>query len=222
MDSTTSRNQFVHYDHNDDSIDDILTKIFNIIKDSKFTFKELLKAMFTSKNIYHGNFINRFYVTKGPSELVNLWEQDTRFKNNSPSLVAAAANIAIKQGQSELKRLTKLPELRHTANDVQIYEVENFTLEFLEQRFKSEGQVLFQILTGFATCNDKKNVSSTVVMICSILLFLTSQKSDYFQMMMGLYLYSAGCSSSIMDILSKVGISVSRITVQEALKGNFF
>lgn len=79
--------------------------------------------------------------------------------------------------------------------------------------------MILHIMTGLATANLLKETSSTIVMICSILLFLKSQKSNHFQMMMGLYLYSAGCTSGIMDVLSQAAVSVSCLSVLDALKG---
>lgn len=202
------------------SIDDFLTDIIDRMENEKVSLRALLEKLFTSTIHKHREFVNRFYKNDGPSTLVKRWTMDLENKQHFDTLVKTAADIVVKQGQKELSQLSRIPELRHPANDIQLDTLENFTLDFLQQRFEESGPLILRVLTGLATANAKKlNSPSTVIVMCSILLFLRSQKSDHFQMMMGLYLYSGGCSSGVMDVLSKVGISVSRMSVHEALKG---
>ncbi|KAG0247890.1 hypothetical protein BG011_000766 [Mortierella polycephala] len=181
----------------------------------QISLRSLLSALFDSTDSEVNSYANRFYKNDGPSVLVGIWAarlSTQQFK----TLAEAAADVVVNHGRTELKRMTQIPELRHPANAIQLDKVEDFTLAFIQKHF---GPLIFRVMTGLATGNQLKEPSSTVVMICSVLLFLQSQKSNHFQMMMGLYLYSAGCPSGIADVLSQAGISTSRSSILEALKG---
>lgn len=55
-------------------------------------------------------------------------------------------------------------------------------------------------------------------MICSMLLIMCSQKANYLQMVMGLYLFSKGAPRQLMGVLCKAGMSVSHQTVLRGIQ----
>ncbi|CAO3568652.1 unnamed protein product [Mortierella alpina] len=53
--------------------------------------------------------------------------------------------------------------------------------------------------------------------IAAMLLFMTSQKCNAFQTVMGVFLYCTGCPTRVLDVLSSLGLSVSDDQVKKAL-----
>ncbi|KAF9941102.1 hypothetical protein BGZ65_005218 [Modicella reniformis] len=164
--------------------------------------------------------VGGFYAKDSHVAVVELWTNKLRYTAYDDSFSQAAGKLVVNRIRMELNRLSKDTDLRHPANSATSNRIQNFSLDFLLIRFKRAAPLLIQILSELTTINDKQhnNVSVIVPTIASVLLFLRSQQSNYLQMMMGLYLYSAGCPSKVISVLSQAGISVSRWTIYGALE----
>ncbi|KAG0290371.1 hypothetical protein BGZ98_003491 [Dissophora globulifera] len=197
------------------SPEDLAVNLILQIRQHQFSLHDVLSALFTSSDSGILQSVKSFYNHGGAAAIVKIWattQNDTKFAE-------AAADIVINQGATELNALSEIKELRHPANDIDLDKIENFKLKFIEQHLQRSAPIVLRVITGLATVNPTKAASSTVATICSMLLLLRSQKSNHFQMMMGLYLYSCGCPSAVVDMLSKASISVSLPSLQNALKG---
>ncbi|KAG0287355.1 hypothetical protein BGZ98_004672 [Dissophora globulifera] len=136
--------------------------------------------------------------------MVKMWASQ---QQNDSAFVQAAGEVVIEKGKAELDKLGKVKELQHPANAIDLDKIQDFKLKVIEQHFQQFAPVILRVITGLATVNALKEASSTITTICSMLLFLRNQWSNHFQMMVGLYLYSCGCPSAVMDTLSKAAMS---------------
>ncbi|KAF8922815.1 hypothetical protein BGZ47_005292, partial [Haplosporangium gracile] len=62
-----------------------------------------------------------------------------------------------------------------------------------------------------------RNPASVQGCIAAMLLFMTSQKCNAFQTVMGIFLHCTGCPTRVLDVLSSLGLSVSDDQVRKAL-----
>lgn len=174
-----------------------------------------LRTLFSSTHTEVEKVLRYFYRHGGASEVVGIWAA----VNKDKSFNKAVTNIVVKTGSTELKRLSEVEELRHPANAIDLDKLQTFKLDFIQQHIEACAPTVLEVIKGLASVNSVKKSASTIVMICSVLLFLRSQKSNHFQMMMGLYLYSCGSPSAVVSLLSKASVSVSHTSVLRALKG---
>ncbi|KAF8926891.1 hypothetical protein BGZ58_010830 [Dissophora ornata] len=84
----------------------------------------------------------------------------------------------------------------------------------------SKSPLVSKILQGLTSICDKDSMqnSMAVPIIGSILAFTQSRSSNYLQLVMGLYLYSAGCARKVVDVLHGAGLCVSYPTVNQLLE----
>lgn len=198
--------------------EDIAVDLVQKLDLHRISLQDILRYLFTSSHPEVLAKANSFYNHDGAAVMVKIWAKGVG-RNKERLFVKAATEVVVSSGAVELDRLSKISHLRHPANAIDLDKIEDFDLEYIGQQLRESAPTVLDVITGLATVNPKKESSSTIVMICSILLFLCSQKSNHFQVMMGLYLYSCGCSSAIIDVLSKASVSVSLSSIQGALKG---
>lgn len=199
------------------SAEDLAIELVESLDPHRISLLEVLRALFSSTHSGVQQTVRRFYGQGGAAAVVKVWASERQQKDQA--FVRAITDIVISCGVTELDRLKDVSQLRHPANAIDLNKVQDFTLEYIEQHLQASAPIMLRVITGFATANPLKDSTSTIVMICSMLLFLRSQKSNHFQMMMGLYLYSCGCPSAVVDMMSQAGASVSGSSIQNALKG---
>lgn len=85
----------------------------------------------------------------------------------------------------------------------------------MRRSFERNAPTLTQLLTGLTSVNDSpaQCPEAIVTLICSMLLIIFSQKSNYLQMVMGLYLFSKGAPRQLIGILCQAGMSVLHQTI---------
>jgi hypothetical protein len=153
-----------------------------------------------------------FYGKQGPSVIVNLWREHLP-KSNLQKFTDAALDVVIKQSKAELAEVITDPKLRHPANSISREQIGGFSLHVILHTLTKKATCLTRILDGLT--NGIRSLQAT---IGGMLIFNTSQKSNYYQMMMGLYLYSQGCPKRVISLLNDARLSVSHQTICVALK----
>ncbi|KAG0012740.1 hypothetical protein BGZ82_002432 [Podila clonocystis] len=158
-----------------------------------------------------------FYSNGGPAEIAKLWIAK---RPQDPKLVTVAANHVVSTARKELSKLAKDKQLRFTRSNFSASNVDNFSLTHINQRLSSNAPLIFKVLQGFTSIatNSSRQQSLAVPVIGSILAFSRSRSSNYLQLMMGLYLYSAGCTRKVIDTLHGAGYCVSFPTVNRLLE----
>jgi hypothetical protein len=200
--------------------DACLRAILNILRARKVSLRTFLLAAFASKNSDVKAKVSRFYSDDGPARVVKRWSDVLKRTDNDYGFTMAITDSLVSRVRTELNRFSDDNDLRHPANGVTHESIASFTLEHVEEQMELLAPHLTRTLKGFAsddgmpTDEQHRFVATTG----SMLLFLKSQQSNYLQMAMGVYLFSQGCSKSVMNVLSHVGLSVSYTSVHVTLK----
>ncbi|KAI8349129.1 hypothetical protein B0O80DRAFT_170403 [Mortierella sp. GBAus27b] len=113
---------------------------------------------------------------------------------------------------AELAALTENPTLRHPSGNISREKIDEFGLTTILQTLDADAPCLARLLGELI--GRKRRLLAT---IGSMLIFHRSQKSNYLQTMMGLYLYSLGCPKRVISLLNDACLSVSHQTICIAL-----
>ncbi|KAG0347979.1 hypothetical protein BGZ54_004746, partial [Gamsiella multidivaricata] len=203
------------------SVDDALQQILDMISTCGYTLRTFLLAVFDSKGTAIRKRARLFYSKGGPGAMVDCWSQGLRHSSNDESFMTAVTNTVIDRAHTELNALTALQSLRQPTTEISSESIESFSLEHIEKQLQRTSPNIVRVLQGFALANHKTSDlenTSFVATIGSLLLHHRSQKSNYFQMMIGLFLYSTGCPKRVVTVLSQAGLSVSYQTICNALR----
>jgi len=189
-----------------------LLAVFRCLDERGLTLRDFLVETFKSDDEVVKRHVGMFYGKWGPTTIVKIWSQRlstrdrTRFNH-------AALDVILKESLTELSALTKLPTLRHPADSISREKVDDFGLRDIINALDIHAPYLYRIL-GVLT-NGSESFMAT---LGGMLIFNQSQKSNYFQMMMGLYLYSLGCPKRVISLLNDARLSVSHQTICVSLK----
>ncbi|KAF9983205.1 hypothetical protein BGZ65_002057 [Modicella reniformis] len=195
-------------------VDIEILRIIQFIQTSGFTLRTFLVAAINSEDVYVRRYVKNFYSWDGPSAIVQLWGEKLWNTANDKSFVKVATQVVLRRANKELTRLQENPTLRHPSNNIHRGKIEDFDLSIIEGSFRASAPCLTDILQGLTGGS-----SSFLSTVGSMLLFQRSQKSNYLQMMMGLYLYSLGCPKRVISLLNDARLSVSYQSVLFSLKG---
>lgn len=201
--------------------EDPLTLVFKAISDSGYTMRTFLLAVFSSKNSDIRKRASLFYSKGGPAAMVDCWKNNLRRSSNDKTFMDAVTDTVIDRARTEFNVLAGLKHLRLPTTEISSDSIEEFSLDHIERQFQCAAPATLRVLQGFALANGKSSeseVKSFVATVGSMLLYRRSQKSNYFQMMMGLFLYSTGCPKRVVTVLSQAGLSVSYQTICNTLR----
>lgn len=190
-----------------------LRAVFRHLDQHGLSLRDFLVGAFGSEDEMVRERVGRFYRWGGPSTLVKIWGERLS-GDRLATFHNAILDIALKQTATELKRITQNPTLRHPAESVSPEKIEDFGLKTITNALDTQAPCLSKILQGL-TANGTESFRATVG---SMLVFNKSQKSNYFQMMMGLYLYSLGCPKRVITLLNDACLSVSHQTICVVLR----
>ncbi|KAG0081950.1 hypothetical protein BGZ93_002591 [Podila epicladia] len=201
-------------------IDDQLNTILGSLRPLRMTFGKFIVACLTSKDKRITRLMKNFYENEGPAELMNIWQVQVHKENDVRSMLGAATDLIVKHCSIELRDASEDPKLRLSAKSVTSGAANSFKLKTARRSFERNAPTLTRLLIGLATINDSPTrcPEAIVTMICSMLLIVCSQKANYLQMVMGLYLFSKGAPRQLMGVLCKAGMSVSHQTVLRSIQ----
>jgi hypothetical protein len=190
-----------------------LRAVFRCLDENGFSLRDFLEEASNSDDEMVKNRVGRFYRYEGPSALIRIWNERLSM-DQLTTFHDAILDVALRQTAAEYNKLTQEPILRHPANSISPEKIEDFGLKTITNTLDTQAPCLSKILRGL-TANRSESFRATVG---SMLVFNKSQKSNYFQMMMGLYLYSLGCPKRVISLLNDACLSVSHQTICVALR----
>ncbi|KAF9404394.1 hypothetical protein BGZ76_006992, partial [Entomortierella beljakovae] len=142
-----------------------------------------------------------FYRHEGPVEIVRFWGTDSRY--SSENFISTLADFVIPKAANEIQNLASNMSLHFPASSITKEVVANFELRKIAGKIQSDAPLVRNIIYGLSSINsnhvNKRNIVFTT--ICSMLLYLANQQSNYLQAMIGLFLFSSGCSTDTMDAI---------------------
>jgi hypothetical protein len=198
------------------SPEDKLISIFDSIRHNGHTLRSFLLAAFESENPCVKQSVRVFYANNGPAAMVQRWDGELLNTRFDGEFATAAANVTIQRSRDELDVLKGVGFLRHPTDSVCQQRIDDFSLHHIGAHLNESAPILSQLLHGITRTPKKKK--SFVPTLGAMLLFHHSQKSNYLQTMMGLYLYSLGCPKRVITLLNGACLSVSHQSIWRALK----
>ncbi|KAF9080567.1 hypothetical protein BGX29_005209, partial [Mortierella sp. GBA35] len=153
------------------------------------------------------------------------WEED--FVNSAVDVVV---NRTLKHLESdEVRKDWRLPHTKVTEQKITGFLIDNF--RFLH-RYAEGAKYLTRFLKGLLKedISDQElpskspkrhrgqKPSSIRGCIAAVLIFMSSQKVNAFQTVMGIFLHCTGCPKRVVEVLSGLGLSVSYSQVQKVLR----
>ncbi|KAF9314205.1 hypothetical protein BGZ91_006062 [Linnemannia elongata] len=197
-----------------------LLDVFAVFKKHKLTLRTFLEKVIDCENEHVKRYVGKFYSNGGPSHITKLWmakhPKDTELANIAVTYVLSFA-------RKELMTLAMDKRLHVERPSYSASSVHKFSMAHINQRLASSAPLIFKILQGLTqpkkldTTNPRRR-SLAVPIIGSILAFTRCNRSRYLQITMGLYLYSAGCTRKVIDVLHGAGLCVSFPTINRLLK----
>ncbi|KAF9969246.1 hypothetical protein BGZ65_012118, partial [Modicella reniformis] len=164
--------------------------------------------------------VNMFLSHDGAAKIVKQWGKRLVRTSNDVHFVEVITDILVSRVHTELNRLAQDESLRYPASRITQSAISSFSLEYINDRLCEAAPFLKRTLEGVSSANPRAidDIPAFVSTMGAMILFLKSQQSNYLQMTIGVYLYSQGCSKSLVSVLSKIGLSVSQMTIHNALR----
>ncbi|KAG0011419.1 hypothetical protein BGZ82_003007, partial [Podila clonocystis] len=198
------------------------------------TLPTFLEALFTSDDTNVRRWTGLFYDNDGPARLVQVWSNSLHSGKWDESFVNSAVDVVVERTREHLKKNKvrqpwRLPHTEVTEQKIARYLLDDFG--FLEHYAK--GAIYLTRLLSDLLKEDvpdqglsrrarkhRKTCKPTSVRGCivAMLIFMTSQKVNAFQTVMGIFLHCTGCPKRVLEVLSGLGLSISYSHVQNALR----
>lgn len=132
----------------------------------------------------------------------------------------AAIDITTDLVKSEFEKLRTLDEFRCPATSFSSKRINNFSFETLDQYISENGPIFYSIMRRIIDREDRGEDQGfdIVTMIVSIIIHKINQHANYFQTIMGVYLFSQGCPKRVVEAFSRASLSISYMSIHTALK----
>lgn len=198
-----------------------LNNIFQYMRDCRLSsLNSFLDACFRSTDESVKRKVESFYSQGGPSRWITIWGKGITRKKQLKETLEAATSFVLVEVQKEMIRASTCTDLQAPASGVTSKTLDDFSLGHITGHFLAKAPTTHRLLTGIL---DKRNAFNstlpdpTVAVVASIALYWWNPRSNYLQVILGLYFYSQGASSSLISVLQKAGVSVSYDSIQRAL-----
>ncbi|KAF9272015.1 hypothetical protein BGZ74_005498, partial [Mortierella antarctica] len=194
-----------------------LLNVFAVFKKYSLTLRSFLESITNCKDARIKHHVGMFYSNGDPAVIAKLWIAKWP---KDPKLVSVTTSHVVLTARKEISKLAKDKQLRFTRSGFSALNIDDFSLAHINQCLGFNAPLIFKILQGFTSIktNGSRQQSMALPVIGSILAFSHSRSSNYLQLMMGLYLYSAGCTHKVIDTLHGAGLCVSFPTVNRLLE----
>ncbi|KAF9374918.1 hypothetical protein BGX21_003995, partial [Mortierella sp. AD011] len=211
-----------------------LLRVLLCIKEENMTLPTFLEELFKSNDSDVAQWTGNFYENKGAERVLKIWngrlqggKWDEGFVNSTIDVVI---NRSLKQLESnEVRKDWRLPHTKLTGQKIAGFLLDDF--HFLH-RYAEGAKYLTRLLKGLLKeeISDQElshksrkrrgtqRPTSVRGCIAAMLIFMSSQKVNAFQTVMGLFLHSTGCPKRVLEVLSGLGISISYSQVQNGLR----
>ncbi|KAF9536042.1 hypothetical protein EC957_000774, partial [Mortierella hygrophila] len=198
------------------------------------TLPTFLEELFKSDDPDVAQWTGHFLDNKGAGRVLKIWDgklQGGKWEENFVnSAVDVVVNRTLKHLESdEVRKDWRLPYKEVTGQKVTDFLIDDF--RFLH-RYAEGAKYLTRFLKGLLKedVSDQelpskspknrrnKRPSSVRGCIAAVLIFMSSQKVNAFQTIMGIFLHCTGCPKRVLEVLSGLGLSVSYSQVQKGLR----
>ncbi|KAG0290966.1 hypothetical protein BGZ98_003215 [Dissophora globulifera] len=211
-----------------------LLRVLLCIKEENMSLPNFLEELFKSEDPVVAQWTGQFHDNKGAGRVLKIWDSKLQGGRWEEDFVNSAVDVVVKQSLKQLEN----PEVRKDWQLPHTKVTEQKVTDFLQDDFKflhryAEGaKYVLRLLKGLL----KEDISDqglslkpgkrrrtqkpTSVRGCvaAMLMFMSSQKVNAFQTVMGLFLHCTGCPKRVLEILSGLGLSISYSQVQNGLR----
>jgi hypothetical protein len=211
-----------------------LLRILHSISSENLTLPTFLEGLFESDDEDVVQWTGKFYQNKGTSRVLTIWDSKLRGGDCDEGFVNSAVDIVVGRTLEHLedknvRRDWWLPYTEVTGEKIESLLNGNF--RFLH-RYAEGAIYLIRLLKGLLKENisnqelpsmtprsyRSQRSSSVRGCIAAILMYMSSQKVNAFQTIMGIFLHCTGCPKRVLEVLSGLGLSVSYSQVQKGLR----
>ncbi|KAF9369712.1 hypothetical protein CPB97_003364 [Podila verticillata] len=211
-----------------------LLRVLHCIKDENMTLPTFLEELFKSDDPDVAQWTGIFHDNKGAGRVLKIWDgklQGGKWEEDFVnSAVDVIVNWTLKHLESnEVRKDWRLPYKKVTGQKVTDFLIDDF--HFLH-RYAEGAKYLTRFLKGVLKedvsdrelpskspkSHRSQKSSSVRGCIAAVLIFMSSQKVNAFQTIMGIFLHCTGCPKRVLEVLSGLGLSVSYSQVQKGLR----
>ncbi|KAF9955597.1 hypothetical protein BGZ65_003287 [Modicella reniformis] len=202
------------------SIDARLLDILDTIQSNDLTLSSFLCKLMLSEDKEVMRRIRYFYNHKGPATVIKAWYDSMDNIFDVEDTAEAALEFVVKVTTQELSRVAEGCVLNLSSKRVTADVVNKFSLERISRTIRVNAPILTKLLERLLTINDTPTRSPKTMFptIASMLMIMRSSKSNYLQKILSLYLYSSGASRKVIEVLEKIGLSISYSSLMTALR----
>lgn len=205
----------------------------NCIKDENLTLPTFLEELFECDDADVAQWTGVFYESKGAVRVLKIWESKLEGGKWEEDFVNSAVDVVVNRTlkhlkSNEVRKDWRLPHTEVTGQKVAGFLLDDF--RFLH-RYAEGAKYLTRFLKGLLeedifgqelsnkSRGRRRTQKPTSVRGCiaAMLMFMSSQKVNAFQTIMGLFLHCTGCPKRVLEVLSGLGLSVSYSQVQNGL-----
>ncbi|KAF9423762.1 hypothetical protein BGZ76_003615, partial [Entomortierella beljakovae] len=197
--------------------------IMKVIREQEFSLLTFLMKLFSNECPNIRQLVSTFFAKGGPAKIFDFWVTKMPVKYRS-TLSDAAVNFVSSKVERELKESTADENLRFPAKSVTSGGIQDFSRKFILARMRENAPILRQILRNSLDPHNEhlkgakaREINLKVMTVYSILLHEKSQRSNYLQMLMGVFLFSTECHKDVIHVLAKSGLCVAYSTIRDAV-----
>ncbi|KAF9117427.1 hypothetical protein BGW39_002190, partial [Mortierella sp. 14UC] len=210
------------------------SRILRYINEQNMTLPTFLEELFKSDDGEVARWTRAFYKSKATERVIEIWDNKLRYTKWDENFVNSAVDVVVNRTlrhleSQKVRKEWRLPHTAVTGQTVEGFLVDNF--RFLH-RYAEGAKYLTRFLKGLLKEDipdqelSRKSLrrrkarkpSSVRGCIAAMLVFMSSQKVNAFQTIMGLFLHCTGCPRRVLEVLSGLGLSISYSHVQNGLR----
>ncbi|KAF9974798.1 hypothetical protein BGZ75_000697, partial [Mortierella antarctica] len=211
-----------------------LLRVLHHIQEENMTLPTFLEELFKSDDADVAQRTSVFHERKGAERVLKIWDSKLQGSKWDEDFVNSAVDIVVNRTlkhlkSDEVRKDWRLPHTQVTEQKIADFLVDNF--RFLH-RYAEGAKYLTRFLKGLLgedipdqelshkSRKRRRSQKPTSVRGCiaAMLIFMSSQKVNAFQTIMGLFLHCTGCPKRVLEVLSGLGLSISYSQVQNGLR----
>ncbi|CAO3568653.1 unnamed protein product [Mortierella alpina] len=193
-----------------------LLEVLLVLKKYGLSLSEFLESITNSQDERVKIHVGLFYSKGGAVKIIKLWMSKC---TQNQAMAQVATSYVVNMARGELVDLSKSKQLHLPRDGITASDVDKFSLAHIQHVLQTKAPVLTKILRGLTELRPAGPRQRTLAfpVIGSIVATAFCRTSNYLQMEMGLYFYSAGCTRKVIDTLYGTGLCVSFSTINRLL-----
>ncbi|KAF9580635.1 hypothetical protein BGW38_002644 [Lunasporangiospora selenospora] len=198
--------------------DDRLLRVFQCIQDNEYTLQTFLSDACSSNDEKIKCRVKTFYSKGGAFNVLSLLMERIPEMEDHPKMYDIAVKVVKKAVDKDLNALGGVADFRRPASKVTHETIENTSLKWISTIVDLNASRFSKLLRGFLGTDGSQSSARLLPVISSMILYSRNYQSNYLQSIIGIYLFSTRCPSSVVTLLQRMGLSTSRWTVKESLR----